>query len=118
MDALLATVSPRSSLCDTCRRYEGCSKSSLTHTASESRGSSAAQPRCPVFYLNYDPEPFASPWRDMIGSVVKLWRGSEYTIRRPRDILTAWAQVMFKISNTKSQPVVSRSEAINGLMGK
>ena len=51
-------------------------------------------PRCPVFYLNYDASPATNPWQDLIGSVVKLWKGKEYTITRPRDLSTAWAEVM------------------------
>ena len=54
-------------------------------------------PLCPVFYLNYNAEPTANPWRDAIGSVVKLWKGFEYTITRPRDLFAAWNEVMTRI---------------------
>jgi hypothetical protein len=51
---------------------------------------SAAQlgaPGCPVFYLNYDANPYLVPTRDPIGRMVKLWKGVEYTISKPRDFI-------------------------------
>jgi hypothetical protein len=55
----------------------------------------------PVFYLNYNLTPVQNPWRDAIGSVVKRVRGWEYTITRPRDLWTSWADVMGHISKMK-----------------
>ena len=40
----------------------------------------------PVFYLNYCLNPQAQPWRDSIGRTVKFFRGTEYTVSRPRDL--------------------------------
>jgi hypothetical protein len=59
-------------------------------------------PHCPVFYLNYSADPAKDPWRDAIGSVVKLWKGVEYTITRPRDLFVAWNEVMYRLSNRES----------------
>ncbi len=56
------------------------------------------EPSCPVFYLNYNVDPDGNPWRDAIGSIVKLWKGVEYTITRPRDLFLAWNAVMSRIS--------------------
>jgi len=48
----------------------------------------------PVFYMNYNLTPNQNPWRDSIGTVVKRMRGYEYTISRPRDLWTAWNDIM------------------------
>jgi len=66
-----------------------------------------ADPGCPVFYLNYDPDPVVNPWRDLIGSVVKFWKGFEYTISRPRDLFPAWNNVMARIPNREPEMGVS-----------
>jgi hypothetical protein len=43
----------------------------------------------PVFYLNYNLNPRRNPWRDAIGSVLKVYEGLEYAIHRPKDVSTA-----------------------------
>jgi hypothetical protein len=55
----------------------------------------------PVFYLNYNLTPTQNPWRDAIGNVVKRVRGWEYTISRPRDLWTSWAEVAGHIAKMK-----------------
>jgi hypothetical protein len=55
----------------------------------------------PVFYLNYNLTPAQNPWRDAIGNVVKRVRGREYTISRPRDLWTSWAEIMGHMSKMK-----------------
>ena len=40
----------------------------------------------PVFYVNYALNPQAIPWRDSIGRAIRVFRGTEYTISRPRDL--------------------------------
>ena len=55
----------------------------------------------PVFYMNYNLSPAQNPWRDSIGNIVKRLRGYEYTISRPRDLWTAWADIMGRISKVK-----------------
>jgi hypothetical protein len=57
----------------------------------------------PVFYLNYDADRRTSAWRDLIGAIVKFWRGSEYTIEQPRDVYFAWAAVMAQITKVKDR---------------
>jgi hypothetical protein len=59
-------------------------------------------PDCPVFYLNYNANPFPITSTDSIGSIVKLWKGFEYTISKPRDVFTAWAAVMREISKRRT----------------
>lgn len=63
---------------------------------------SPESPACPVFYLNYDANPYPISSRDPIGRIVKLWKGSVYTISKPRDLLTAWDDVMERASRSRS----------------
>jgi hypothetical protein len=55
----------------------------------------------PVFYMNYNLDPNAVPWRDAIGNAVKYLRGTEYTIARPRDLWNAWGDIMSRIVKLK-----------------
>lgn len=55
----------------------------------------------PVFYMNYNLNPQAAPWKDSISRAVKVFRGTEYTISRPRDL---W----FSVSEMVSHIVKSR----------
>ncbi len=54
-------------------------------------------PRCPVFYLTYRPDPDSNPWRGLIGSAVRQWRGREFNISRPADLVSAWSKIMFHL---------------------
>ncbi|MFN7994440.1 MAG: hypothetical protein U0Q18_12615 [Bryobacteraceae bacterium] len=56
-----------------------------------------ADVECPVFYMNYNLNPQAVPWRDAIGNAVKYLKGVEYTISRPRDLWFAWGDIMSRI---------------------
>ena len=51
----------------------------------------------PVFYMNFNLNPQANPWRDAIGNAVKHLKGYEYTITRPRDLWYAWTEIMSRI---------------------
>jgi hypothetical protein len=55
----------------------------------------------PVFYMNYNLDPQAIPWRDAIGNAVKYLKGFEYTISRPRDLWYAWGDIMSRIVKLK-----------------
>ena len=55
----------------------------------------------PVFYMNYNFNPQANPWRDAIGNTVKFFKGQEYTISRPRDLWNAWTEIMSRIVKLK-----------------
>jgi hypothetical protein len=75
-------------------------------------------PPFPVFYLDYVPlpdtflavrAPMASLSRDPIGRMVRRWKGYEFTISKPRDLFTAWNEVMARISNTRSGTAVMAS---------
>jgi hypothetical protein len=53
--------------------------------------------RSPVFYLTYTTEPEANPWHDLIGSAVRYWRGHEFNITRPLDLVSAWGKIMSRL---------------------
>jgi hypothetical protein len=55
----------------------------------------------PVFYMNYNLNPQANPWRDAIGNAVRYLKGAEYTISRPRDLFFAWSEIMGRIVKSK-----------------
>ena len=55
----------------------------------------------PLFYMNYIVNPQAVPWRDAIGNAVKYLKGTEYTITRPRDLWSAWGDIMQRIVKLK-----------------
>lgn len=55
----------------------------------------------PVFYMNYNLTPQATPWRDAIGNAVKYFKGQEYTISRPRDLWFAVSEIVSKVVKLK-----------------
>jgi hypothetical protein len=55
----------------------------------------------PLFYMNYNVDPQAVPWRDAIGNAVKYLKGVEYTITRPRDLWNAWGDIMSRIVKSR-----------------
>lgn len=58
-------------------------------------------PEFPVFYLNYASGPPMPFWGDAIGAIVKLWKGAEYTIEKPRDLYLAWQAVISRIARKR-----------------
>jgi len=79
----------------------------------------SAAPGYPVFYLNYETDPAANPWRDLIGSLVRLWNGFEYRINKPRDLFVAWNDVMSRIAAKDTEALYTgRSAAITPLLPK
>jgi hypothetical protein len=65
----------------------------------------------PVFYMNYNLNPQAVPWRDAIGSAVKYLKGVEYTITRPRDLFFVWSEIMGRIVKFKFGRTSSNSSS-------
>ena len=51
----------------------------------------------PVFYMNYNLNPQAVPWKDAIGKAIRPFRGTEFSISRPRDLWFAVAEVVSRI---------------------
>ena len=60
-----------------------------------------ADVKFPVFYMNYNLNPQANPWRDAIGGVVKTLKGAEFTIARPRDLFFSWTDIVGRIVKSK-----------------
>jgi hypothetical protein len=65
----------------------------------------------PVFYMNYNLNPQANPWRDAIGNAVRYLKGAEYTISRPRDLFFAWTEIMGRIVKSKVAAVATGGPA-------
>jgi hypothetical protein len=55
----------------------------------------------PVFYMNYTLNPQAVPWKDSISRAVKVFRGTEYTISRPRDLWFSVTEMVSRIVKSK-----------------
>jgi hypothetical protein len=51
----------------------------------------------PVFYMNYNLNPQAVPWKDAIGKAIRSFRGVEFSISRPRDLWFAVSEVVSRI---------------------
>ncbi len=62
----------------------------------------------PVFYMNYALNPQAVPWRDSISRAVKVFRGTEYTISKPRDLWFSISEMVSRIVKLK----LGRSSAL------
>ena len=80
MDALIF-VGPKTSL------------SGMTRQDLEQMGNAS----CPVFYLTYNVSPLSNPWSDVIGNIVRHWRGREFIINTPIDLLSAWSNIMSRL---------------------
>jgi hypothetical protein len=61
----------------------------------------------PVFYMNYNLQPYNNPWRDTIGTAVKFLRGTEFTISRPRDLWFAISEMVSRVVKFRNDREVS-----------
>jgi hypothetical protein len=55
----------------------------------------------PVFYMNYNLYPQQVPWNDSISKAVKYFKGTEYTISKPRDLWYAVSEMVSRIVKLK-----------------
>jgi hypothetical protein len=55
----------------------------------------------PVFYMNYNLNPQLAPWRDSISRAVRVFKGTEYTITRPRDLWFSFSEMVSRIVRLK-----------------
>ena len=62
---------------------------------------------CPVFYMNYNLNPQAVPWKDSISHAIKAFRGTEYTISRPRDLWFSTSEMVNRILRSKHNRVAT-----------
>jgi hypothetical protein len=56
---------------------------------------------CPVFYMNYNLDPQATPWKDSISHAIRTFNGTEYTISRPRDLWYSTVEMFGRIVRFK-----------------
>jgi hypothetical protein len=65
----------------------------------------------PVFYMNYNLNPQAAPWRDSISRAVRVFKGTEYTITRPRDLWFAVSEMVSRIVKSKHSGGTSQASS-------
>lgn len=56
---------------------------------------------CPMFYMNYNLNPQAVPWKDSISHAIRHFKGTEFTISRPRDLWFSTSEVLSRIAKFK-----------------
>jgi hypothetical protein len=65
----------------------------------------AGAARCPMFYLNYTPNPFDEPWRDTIGSALRAYKSSvAWNISFPRDMRAATKDFLSRMGELTVAP--------------
>jgi hypothetical protein len=69
---------------------------------------------CPVFYMNYNLNPQAVPWKDSISHAIRAFKGTEYTISRPRDLWLSTTEMMNRILRSKRQHALATAAAGGG----
>ena len=70
---------------------------------------------CPVFYMNYNLNPQAVPWKDAISHAIRAFKGTEYTISRPRDLWVSTTEMVNRIVRSKHQHSASVTVAGAGV---
>ena len=68
---------------------------------------------CPVFYMNYALDPRAVPWKDSISHAIRTFKGTEYTISRPRDLWFSTSEMVNRIARHKRERATA-SAAVSG----
>lgn len=58
---------------------------------------------CPVFYMNYVSNPQAIPWKDSISHAIRTFKGTEFTISRPRDLWFSTSEMVNRIVRRKRE---------------
>jgi hypothetical protein len=61
----------------------------------------------PVFYMNYNLNPQAVPWKDSISHAIRAFKGTEYTISRPRDLWVSTTEMVSRIVRSKREKAVA-----------
>jgi hypothetical protein len=63
---------------------------------------------CPIYYLNYNLNPFDRPWRDTIGSALKAYRNAvAYDILVPRDLGSAMKDIFSRLAKHPAAEVTT-----------
>ena len=69
---------------------------------------------CPVFYVNYNLNPQAVPWKDSISHAIRAFKGTEYTISRPRDLWLSTTEIVNRIVRNKRQHALATASSGGG----
>ena len=69
---------------------------------------------CPVFYMNYNRNPQAVPWKDSISHAIRVFKGTEYTISRPRDLLVSTTEMVNRIVRFKHEKLAASTPSGSG----
>jgi hypothetical protein len=64
---------------------------------------------CPVFYMNYNLTPQAVPWKDSISHAIRTFKGTEYTISRPRDLWFSTTEMVSRIVRRKREKALANA---------
>ena len=69
---------------------------------------------CPVFYLNYNLNPQAVPWKDSISHAIRVFKGTEFTISRPKDLWYSTTEVVDRILSWKRDSTATATASALG----
>ncbi len=69
---------------------------------------------CPVFYLNYNLNPIATPWKDSISHAIRVFKGTEYTISRPRDLWFSTTEMVSRILRSRHERSLAQAGSGGG----
>ena len=78
-------------------------KTLLDENVPEDALKGVGEPDCPVFYMDYNLDPQATPWRDAIGHAVKYFKGREYTISHPSDLWYAVSEMVSRTARLRNE---------------
>lgn len=65
----------------------------------------------PVFYMNYNLNPQVNPWRDSIGNAIRVFKGVEYSISRPKDLWRAVTEIVSRVVQSKAEKKSAAAKA-------
>jgi hypothetical protein len=69
---------------------------------------------CPVFYMNYILTPQAIPWKDSISHAIRTFKGTEFTISRPRDLWFSTSDMVNRIVRRKREKALTTAAGGSG----
>jgi hypothetical protein len=69
---------------------------------------------CPVFYMNYILSPQAMPWKDSISHAIRTFKGTEFTISRPRDLWFSTSEMVSRIVRRKREKALMTAAGGSG----
>jgi hypothetical protein len=69
---------------------------------------------CPVFYMNYILSPQATPWKDSISHAIRTFKGTEFTISRPRDLWFSTSEMVSRIVRRKREKALVTAAGASG----